>query len=80
MLLFTLFSDGGKYSNGIITQSYRQGQNIEVTIYLSASHLGYFEFRIGAFDERPTEGDSIGKLKGHLMELVSLAISCRSYL
>ena len=36
------------------------------------SHVGHFEFRIGAFDNRRTEGDSVGKLKGHLMELVSL--------
>jgi len=64
-------SDGGKYANGIITRSYRKGQQIEVDINLTMSHVGYFEFRIGAFDNRKTEGNAIGKLKGHLMELVS---------
>jgi len=73
MIIFCFpFSDGGRYANGIITRSYRKGQNIEVDIFLTTSHLGYFEFRIGAFDNRKTEGDAIGKLKGHLMELVSM--------
>ena len=45
---------------------------MEVEINLTASHKGHFEFRIGAFDERETEGDEVGKLRGHLMELVCI--------
>ena len=47
------------------------GQVIEVDVLLTTSHAGHFEFRIGAFDESKTKGDRIGKLQGHLMELVS---------
>ena len=47
------------------------GQVIEVDVLLTTSHAGHFEFRIGAFDDRKTKGDRIGKLQGHLMELVS---------
>lgn len=47
------------------------GQVIEVDVLLTTSHAGHFEFRIGAFDDSKTKGDRIGKLQGHLMELVS---------
>ncbi|XP_066920151.1 uncharacterized protein [Clytia hemisphaerica] len=63
-------ADGGKYANGIITRTYKQGQVIDVKIYLTMSHLGYFEFRIGEFDNKKTSGNAIGKLNGHLMDLV----------
>jgi len=38
---------------------------------LTTAHWGYFEFRIGEFDNRKVAGDRHGKLQGHLMELVS---------
>ena len=40
---------------------------------LTTSHKGHFEFRIGDFSNRKTQGDKIGKLQGQLMELVSRA-------
>lgn len=38
--------EGGKYSNGIIVRSYDQGEVISVSVQLTASHKGYFEFKI----------------------------------
>lgn len=37
---------GGMYATGVITKTYTVGQIINVNIYLSANHLGYFEFRL----------------------------------
>jgi len=37
---------------------------------LTAAHKGYFEFRIGAFDNRRVAGDRKGKLQGHLLRTV----------
>ncbi|KAK7489255.1 hypothetical protein BaRGS_00019507 [Batillaria attramentaria] len=37
---------GGKYANGIIVRHYREGETISVSVDLTTSHLGYFEFRI----------------------------------
>merc|ERR1712168_386183 len=62
--------DGGKYSNGIIAKTYKKGQMITVTVHLTTSHLGFFEFRIGDFsDGKKTAGDARGKLLGSLMKL-----------
>lgn len=38
--------EGGKYSNGIIVRSYESGEVISVTVQLTASHKGYFEFKL----------------------------------
>ncbi|XP_063399680.1 uncharacterized protein LOC134684322 [Mytilus trossulus] len=37
---------GGKYANGIVTGHYKSGQTIEVKVQVTATHLGYFEFRL----------------------------------
>ncbi|GFO08386.1 endonuclease-reverse transcriptase [Plakobranchus ocellatus] len=37
---------GGKYARGVIARQYSQGQTIEVSIELTKSHLGWFEFRL----------------------------------
>jgi len=37
---------GGRYGRGIITGNYTAGEEIEVKVDLTASHLGYFEFRL----------------------------------
>lgn len=71
ILLFFFPSDGGVYANNIITRKYKQGQVIDVEVLLTTAHLGHFEFRIGDFSSSETAGNSIGKLKGRLMELVS---------
>jgi len=62
--------DGGRYGNRIIGKTYKRGQTITVDVLLTASHLGYFEFRIGEFDNKDTSGDNEGKLNGYLMKLV----------
>merc|ERR1712002_138984 len=63
-------NDGGRYSNGIIAATYKQGQVIDVSVILTRSHLGYFEFRIGDFTKKHTDGDKVGKLQGELMKVV----------
>merc|ERR1712121_6983 len=60
--------DGGKYANGIIGKTYKAGEVIKVRVKLTASHLGYFEFRIGKFDDKRTSGDEEGKLNGVLLK------------
>merc|ERR1712168_209376 len=62
--------DGGRYGNRIIGKTYKRGQTITVDVLLTASHLGYFEVRIGEFDNKDTSGDNEGKLNGYLMKLV----------
>ncbi|KAG8199109.1 hypothetical protein JTE90_016246 [Oedothorax gibbosus] len=37
---------GGKFGLGIIVRNYTEGQDIKVTVDLTANHLGYFEFKI----------------------------------
>ncbi|ODM99783.1 hypothetical protein Ocin01_06883 [Orchesella cincta] len=37
---------GGTFGRGIITANYTAGQEIDVSIELTKSHLGYFEFRL----------------------------------
>ena len=70
--IFLYSSDGGRYAKGIIVKRYRAGQVIDVDINLSTAHWGYFEFRIGRFDNRKVAGDRYGKLQGQLLPLVSL--------
>merc|ERR1711936_236072 len=64
-------NDGGHWGNKIIAQTYTKGQVIDITVRLTTSHKGTFEFRVGDFSNSKTAGDSIGKLQGELMELVS---------
>ncbi|XP_060063172.1 uncharacterized protein LOC132543673 [Ylistrum balloti] len=37
---------GGKYAKGIISRRYRKGSQMDITIQITANHLGYFEFRL----------------------------------
>ncbi|CAG2226630.1 unnamed protein product [Mytilus edulis] len=37
---------GGKYANGIVTGHFKSGQTIAVKVQVTATHLGYFEFRL----------------------------------
>lgn len=40
------YDGGGRYATGIIVRNYTIGQVINVTVDLTANHLGYFIFRI----------------------------------
>ncbi|XP_011429461.3 uncharacterized protein [Magallana gigas] len=37
---------GGRYATGIISRRYTEGQIIDVKVKITASHMGYFEFRL----------------------------------
>jgi len=37
----------GKFANGIIVRTYRPGADVEVTIEVTANHVGYFQFKLG---------------------------------
>ncbi|XP_069120051.1 uncharacterized protein [Argopecten irradians] len=37
---------GGKYATGLIVSHYNMGSAINITVQLTANHLGYFEFRL----------------------------------
>lgn len=37
---------GGKYGLGVIVRKYNPGSEINLRIELTASHMGYFEFRV----------------------------------
>nr|XP_022335450.1 uncharacterized protein LOC111132085 [Crassostrea virginica] len=37
---------GGRYATGIISRQYTEGQVIDVKVKITASHMGYFEFRL----------------------------------
>lgn len=37
---------GGKYANGIIAKTYEEGSEMDITVHLTANHLGFFEFRL----------------------------------
>lgn len=37
---------GGRYATGIIVRNYVQGETISVSVEITTSHLGHFEFRI----------------------------------
>ena len=54
----------GKYANGIITKTYREGQEIEVVIEITSNHMGTFFFRIGELGAPPiTEEKLVYQLK-----------------
>ena len=36
----------GKYANGVIAQTYQEGETIPITVEITANHLGWFEFRL----------------------------------
>ena len=68
--MLSIFRDGGKFANNIIVESYKSGQTITVEVLLTASHKGYFEFRIGKYDNTTIKGDRFGKLIGTLLSQV----------
>ncbi|XP_077289720.1 uncharacterized protein LOC143913663 [Arctopsyche grandis] len=49
---------GGRYGQGVIVKSYRQGANIPITVRISANHRGYFQFRMCNLDRYGSESDA----------------------
>lgn len=41
---------GGKYGEGVVVRRYGQGEDIEVVVYISANHMGYFYFELCNLD------------------------------
>ncbi|XP_021373235.1 uncharacterized protein LOC110463177 isoform X2 [Mizuhopecten yessoensis] len=37
---------GGKYATGIISKNYTPGSTVDITVRVTANHLGFFEFRL----------------------------------
>jgi len=48
-----LFEKGGAMYTGKIVKTYNQGQQIDVTVVLTANHKGYFEYRLCNVDSTP---------------------------
>ncbi|XP_050070224.1 uncharacterized protein LOC126558278 [Anopheles maculipalpis] len=57
---------GGKWGQGVIVRRYKPGTTITLRVELTASHMGYFEFRI--CDNVQAKQDCLDK---HLMKIVS---------
>ncbi|XP_058824278.1 uncharacterized protein LOC131684983 [Topomyia yanbarensis] len=57
---------GGKWGQGVIVRRYRPGSVITLRVELTASHMGYFEFRI--CDSVKAQQDCLDK---HLMKILS---------
>ena len=57
----------GKYALGVKTKTYTSGQVIQVKVDITASHMGYIEFRLGKLDAPPV---SQSKLT-HLLKLTN---------
>lgn len=47
------FIHPGKYAKGIITKTYRKGQEVEVKVHLTSNHKGFFVFRVGNIGKPP---------------------------
>ena len=61
--------EGGKYGKGIIGQTYKPGTPIQISIQLTANHLGYFEFRLCADKQSADELVTQQCLDKHLLQL-----------
>lgn len=47
------FIHPGAYAKGVITKTYREGQEIEVVVHLTSNHQGFFVFRVGKIGTPP---------------------------
>ena len=59
---------GGKYARGVIVNSYAQGATLRSVVQLTASHYGWFEFRLCVIGNE-TMGVSVECLQRHLLQL-----------
>ncbi|XP_060566790.1 uncharacterized protein LOC132725634 [Ruditapes philippinarum] len=61
---------GGKYASGIVTRTYPIGGTIDVTIGLTANHMGYFEFRLCPILD-PATGESQYCMDKHQLKIIN---------
>ena len=48
-----MYTHPGKYATGIITKTYREGQEIEVKVDVTSNHKGTFTFSVGPIGTPP---------------------------
>ncbi|CAF1289427.1 unnamed protein product [Adineta ricciae] len=65
-----VFEKGGAMYLGKIVKTYNQGQQIDVTVVLTANHKGYFEFRLCSLDSNPDSEATQDCLDRRLLKLV----------
>jgi len=66
---------GGRYSTGTIVRRYKKSGTVNVIIELTASHGGYFEFRLCPLDDQPEGRDaSWDCLNRYLLNVRSKAV------
>ena len=61
---------GGKYASGLITRTYPIGGTIDVTIGLTANHMGYFEFKLCPIID-PATGETQYCMDKHQLKIVN---------
>lgn len=49
----------GRYAKDVITKTYKQGQEIDVTVDLTSNHRGFFTFSIGKLGSRPFTNEKL---------------------
>ena len=62
---------GGKYARGVITRRYQPGDVITVSVDLTASHRGWFEFRLCPMND-PRKPATHECLDRHVLPLANL--------
>ena len=60
----------GKYATGVIVRHYKPGSKIHVIVDLTATHKGWFEFRICSNDD-PTKAATHECLDQHVLDLAN---------
>ncbi|XP_077291800.1 uncharacterized protein LOC143915185 [Arctopsyche grandis] len=48
---------GGKYGQGVIVKSYKQGSDMQVQVQIDANHRGFFQFKVCNLDTFKTESE-----------------------
>ncbi|CAM4892243.1 unnamed protein product [Rotaria socialis] len=64
-----IFEKGGAMYTGKIVKTYNQGQQIDVTVMLTANHKGYFEFRLCNLDSTPNSDATQDCLDRRLLKI-----------
>ncbi|KAF4527205.1 hypothetical protein B566_EDAN006132 [Ephemera danica] len=60
--------NGGKYGKGIITQLYKAGQDVSISVEITANHMGYFRFSLCQLNST-TQLETEACFKNHVLQL-----------